>query len=95
MCGFCGQFFSFNEELAYHIKSFHDGELPEGTIYGITKKKLFDYFSMPLISRGQAPPGAKYRCGCGNVYGCTASLRYHVKSKHQGIKPPGTIDKRD
>ena len=30
-------------------------------------------------------------CGCGSYYSCTSSLYLHIRSKHEGKPPVGTI----
>jgi hypothetical protein len=37
------------------------------------------------------PKSSKPYCGCGQYYSCTSSLYLHVRSKHNGVMPPGTI----
>ena len=34
---------------------------------------------------------SKPYCGCGQYYSCTSSLYLHIRSKHGGQAPPGTI----
>ena len=87
MCGACRTFCKFNEELANHILTKHQ-EIPDGTIYGVVKEKLFKFFGLPIVNSNQRD--IRYRCGCGKIYGCSSSLKIHIIKKHGGRKPEGT-----
>lgn len=46
------------------------------------------------LTRTADPPVVKKSkpfCGCGQYYSCTSSLYLHIRSKHGGNAPPGTI----
>ena len=40
---------------------------------------------------GGTPPPKIYSCGCGKVYKSYPALYTHIRTKHDGIKPEGTI----
>jgi hypothetical protein len=56
------------------------------TPHSITDKK-------ELVRTADPPPIRKSKpyCGCGQYYSCTSSLYLHIRSKHGGNPPPGTI----
>lgn len=45
----------------------------------------------PAKPRGRARAGQQARCGCGNVYSCSSALSLHIKNKHGGQVPEGSV----
>jgi hypothetical protein len=44
-----------------------------------------------LTSDKDSKKRGKPFCGCGQPYSCTSSLYLHIRSKHGGVIPEGTI----
>lgn len=39
----------------------------------------------------KAGGGQENKCGCGNVYSCSSALSLHIKKKHGGQVPEGSV----
>lgn len=87
ICG-CGKVYLSYPALFTHIKTKHEGIVPEGTDSRPTK---------PASKKetNTAPEEKQVKCGCGRVYLSFSSLRAHLKHNHNGETPEGTDVKPD
>jgi hypothetical protein len=45
------------------------------------------------VKRNRAKEGMEFKCGCGNPYRSYMALYSHIKEKHDGNSPEGTVTK--
>jgi hypothetical protein len=76
-----------SEILLSHISYQSQPDSPEFNINAAEAKikELTKTADPPIIKK------SKPFCGCGQYYSCTSSLYLHIRSKHGGIPPHGTI----
>lgn len=70
--------------------SFEDGA-PESPQINVTTAEAKIKELSRTAAEHQPYKKSKPFCGCGQFYSCTSSLYLHIRSKHKGLAPVGTI----
>ena len=89
-CG-CGKSYMSYPALSQHIKAKHENVAPEGTDAKPVKKPAPPVPHKPVEPK--KPEEKPIACGCGRSYQSIASLKAHIKTKHDGVTPEGTDTK--
>ena len=80
-CG-CGKSFPYYSSLYKHIQGrAHNGIAPPGTFKSQNKQGRKCGRDTPM----------NYQCGCGKKFHSYQGMKDHIKSKHEGVRPAGTI----
>lgn len=90
MCGCNHKIYDNKEQLCYHIKCQHMNFPPDGSLFGVTKKLVWEQFKpaveVPAFIEEKTPVGSKvlYRfiCGCGSKFTSFQALDFHIEKKH-------------
>jgi hypothetical protein len=70
-----------------HIGQYHNGEIPDGSIFGLKREYLLNYFGINTPKINHNRKIYVFKCGCGKEYSCSSSLYYHIKTAHGGSEP--------
>ncbi len=73
-----------------HIQKTHNGDIPDGSIFGLKREYLLNYFHISSFRQYPIRKIYVFQCGCGKEYTCSSSLYYHIKTVHGGVEPSGT-----